>query len=115
MKTADSNKNDEIKVKKIITIELLDEQFKFKTDENSIVDPQDIAHHLIEEITQVEAKFPVYARKTSKLAIVVMAALNIAKDNFELQNRHSTFINNVSTRAERLDFLIRSYKFDSMP
>ncbi len=115
MKTADSNKNDEIKVEKIITIELLDEQFKFKADANSTVDPQDIAHHLIEEITQVEAKFPAYARKTSKLAIVVMAALNIAKNNFELQNHHSTFLNTVSTRAEKLDYMIRSCSFDSMP
>ena len=92
----------------IITIELLDEQFKFKADENSTVDPQDIALYLTEEIKQVEARFPAYARKTNKLAIVVTAALNIAKQNCELKSQNTRFLHTVSTRAEKLDRLIRS-------
>ncbi len=92
----------------IITIELLDEQFKFKADENSAVDPREIALYLTEEIRQVETRFPAYARKTNKLAIVVTAALNIAKQNCELKNNHQHFLQSVATRAERLDRMIRS-------
>lgn len=93
-------------MEKIITIELLDEQFKFKADENSSVDPQEIALYLAEEVKAVEARFPAYARKTNKLAIVVTAALNIAKHNSELRSHHQSFLNTVATRAERLERLI---------
>lgn len=97
----------DIQVETIITIELLDELFKFKADEDSVVDPQDIAIYLTEEIKQVEARFPAYARKTNKLAIVVTAALNIAKYNCELKHQHQRFLTSMATRAERLDRLIR--------
>ena len=99
----------------IITIALLDEEFKFKADENSSVDPQEIACYLADEIRKVEVRFPAHARKTSKLAIVLMAALNITRDKFELRNNHSTFIQTVSSRAEQIDRLIRSHEPDSMP
>ncbi len=95
-------------MERIITIELLDEQFKFKADENSTVNPEDIAHYLTAEIKQVESRFPAHARKTNKLAIVVTAALNIAKHNVELKNDHLSFLNTVAARTDRLDRLIRS-------
>ncbi len=90
----------------IITIELLDEQFKFKADEKSTVDPEDIAQYLIEEVRQVEARFPAYARKTNKLAILVTAALNIAKQNAEMKNRHHHFLHDVAVRTDKLQRLI---------
>jgi cell division protein ZapA (FtsZ GTPase activity inhibitor) len=92
----------------IITIELLDEQFKFKADTNSAVDPNEIARCLTEEVRRVEAGFPSYARKTNKLAIVMIAALNIAKNNIELQMRHQSLLATVASRAEKLDRLINS-------
>ena len=92
----------------IITIELLNEQFKFKADENSTIDPEDIAQYLIEEVRQVEERFPVYARKTNKLAILVTAALNIAKQNAEVKNRHHHFLHDVSVRTDKLQRLIAS-------
>lgn len=92
----------------IITIELLDEQFKFRADENSGVDPWDIAQYLADEVRQVEAKFPAYARKSNKLAILVTAALNIAKYNAELKDRNKAVLETVARRAEKLDRMIAS-------
>ncbi len=93
-------------VTNIITIELLGEAFKFRAEENSTLEPSEIAAYLMEEVQRAESGFPVHSRKSNKMAIMVMAALNIAKKHIELLDDHTDFLQTVSTRAARLDRII---------
>ena len=94
-------------MEQVITIELLGETFKFKSDENR-KKLEEILSYLMEEVRKVEEQFPSHALKTNKLAIVVMAALNISKQFVELTNNHSDFLNSVSSRASKLGEMIET-------
>jgi len=92
-------------VDEIITIELLGESFRFRAEEGT-VDPKQIAMQLMETLKEVETRFPEHSRKTNKLAILMLAALNITKRYVELQENHTCFMQMVSTRANQLDRII---------
>ena len=94
-------------VEKIITIEVLGEQFKFRADDDRL-DPNLIAEFLMQELKQVESQFSAHARKTDKLAILAMAALNIAKQNIELKNNQTDILKSIATRAAKLDRIVES-------
>jgi len=97
-------------VEQVITIELLGETFKFKADENR-KSLEEISSFLMQEVQKVEEQFPAHALKTNKLAIVVMAALNISKQLVELTNNHSDFLNSVSLRTSKLGEMMRQSDF----
>ena len=92
-------------MEQIITIELLGESFKFKSDENRD-NLKKILSYLTEEVQKVEGQFPSHALKTNKLAIMVLAALSISKQFVELTNNHSDFLNSVSLRTSKLGEMI---------
>ena len=108
MITAVFSKTAMSSLEQIITIELLGEYFKFKAEENSRMNARQVADHLVHEVTQVASRFPAHAQKTNKLAIVVSAALNMAKQHMELQQEHDDFLNAVADRAATMDRMIAS-------
>ncbi len=95
-------------MEQIITIELLGESFNFKVDQDSRIDAKDVTAHLVGEVNQVASRFPLHAQKTNKLAIVVLAALNIAKQHAELDMQFGEFVSAVAGRAETMDQMIVS-------
>jgi len=92
-------------VEQVIKIELLGETFKFKSEETRS-NLKEILSFLLKELHKVEGQFPSHAVKTNKSAILVMTALNIAKQYVELANTHSDFINNVSSRVNKIDDMV---------
>ncbi|MBS0013319.1 MAG: cell division protein ZapA [Desulfobacterales bacterium] len=95
-------------LEQIITIELLGEYFKFRADQNSRLDAREVADYLVTEVNQVASRFPAHAQKTNKLAIVVLAALNVAKQHMELKMEHDEFLESVASRASTMDRIIAS-------
>ncbi|MCF8025708.1 MAG: cell division protein ZapA [Desulfobacteraceae bacterium] len=95
-------------MERIITIELLGEHFKFKVDHDSRVDTNEVVDRLVNEVNRAASGFPLHAQKANKLAIVVSAALNIARQNVDLSICHGEFVNSVATRAARMDRMIAS-------
>lgn len=93
-------------MEQIITIELLGEYFKFKVDPDSRINAGQVANRLVREVNQAASKFPEYARKTNKMAIVVSAALNIARQHEELSMHHGEFVSSVAGRAASMDRMI---------
>ncbi|MFP4573823.1 MAG: cell division protein ZapA [Desulfobacterales bacterium] len=93
-------------MEQIITIELLGEHFKFRVDPDSSIDARQVADRLVSEVNQAASKFPVHAQKTNKMAIVVSAALNIARQHVELSMQHGEFVSSVAGRAARMDRMI---------
>ncbi len=92
-------------MEQILTIEILGEVFRFKAEEGDL-NAEEIAQHLKEEVHRVEAQFPSQALKTHKLAILMLAALNISKQYIELSNHHLRFLESVSSRAARLGHMM---------
>lgn len=92
----------------IITIELLGEFFKFKVDPDSKIDTNEVTERLVSEVNRAASRFPLHAQKSNKLAIVVSAALNIARQNVELSMHHGEFVDSVVNRADRMDRMISS-------
>lgn len=92
-------------MEKIITINLLGEEFKFRANDGDVA-PEMIADFLMKELKAVESGFPAHAKKTNKLAMIVLAALNIARQNIELKNCQQQFLASVASRASRIEQLI---------
>ncbi len=97
-------------MEQVITIKLLGETFKFKADENR-KNLEEILSYLMQEVQKVEEQIPAHALKTNKLAIMVMAALNMSKQFVALTSNHSDFLNSVSSRTSKLDEMIRQSNF----
>lgn len=95
-------------LEQIITIELLGEYFKFRADQSSRLDAREVADYLVSEVNHVASRFPAHAQKTNKLAIVVLAALNVAKQHMELKMEHDEFLESVASRASTMDRIIAS-------
>jgi cell division protein ZapA (FtsZ GTPase activity inhibitor) len=95
-------------LEQIITIELLGEYFKFRADKDSRMDAGEIAQYLVREVNQVASRFPVHSQKTNKLAIVVLAALNMAKQHMELQIEHNEFMQSIADKTLKIDRIIDS-------
>ena len=85
----------------IVNIELFGELFRFKA-EPGVTDAVKIAEYLSESVTKVEKQFAAKSPEISKLALLVMASLNISKELFELKNEHEELLNRISERSERL-------------
>ncbi len=85
----------------IVTIELFGELFKFKA-EPGVTDAAKIAEYLSEAVTEVEKQFAAKSPEISKLALLVLASLNISKELLELKSDHAELLNRVSERSERL-------------
>lgn len=85
----------------IVNIELFGELFKFKA-EPGVTDAAQIAEQLSEAVTKVEKQFAAKSPEISKLALLVLASLNISKELLELKRDHAELQNRVSERSERL-------------
>jgi cell division protein ZapA (FtsZ GTPase activity inhibitor) len=92
-------------VEEIVSIELMGESFRFKTDDHHLK-TKEITEFFVREVEKVESQFPAHALKTNKLAIVVLASLNISKQYLELVNHYSDALNSVASRTARLDNMI---------
>ncbi len=88
-------------MEEIVTIELLGEVFKFKA-EPGVTDAEQIAGYLAGEVTKVEKQLAGKSPEISKLALLVLASLNISKELFELRHRHKDLLTKISERSERL-------------
>lgn len=95
-------------MEQIITVELLGEYFNFKVDSDSRIDAKEVTERLVSEVNEIASRFPLHAQKTNKLAILVSAALNIARQNVELSMYYGEFVNAVAGRAARMDQMIAS-------
>jgi cell division protein ZapA (FtsZ GTPase activity inhibitor) len=92
-------------VEEIVSIELMGEIFRFKADDDNL-QTKEISDFLAQEVQKVESQFPTHALKTNKLAIMVLASLNISKQYLELADHHSVLLRSVADRTARLDNMI---------
>lgn len=85
----------------IVIIELFGEEFRFKPDDK-VENAQQVATHLKKYITEAEQLFADKATGRDKIAILLLAAMNLSKDFHELKVMHSKLETQMSTKISSL-------------
>jgi cell division protein ZapA (FtsZ GTPase activity inhibitor) len=90
----------------IVIIDLFGEEFRFKPD-NQVDNPEQVAQYLKKYITDAEGAFNNKHLGKNKIAILLLAAMNLSKDFHELKVQHAELQkeieNKVSSMLERIN------------
>ncbi len=95
----------------IVTIELFGETFNFKPDEK-VENPEAVAEFLKKYVTAAEGQVEFKSSNKNKLAVLLVAAMNLTKDYHELKKKYSRLESDVAGRIssaiqkidERIDY-----------
>ena len=86
----------------IIKIDLFGEEFRFKPDDQ-VENPEKVAKYLKNHIKQAENMFQNKTSGQNKIAILLLAAMNVSKDFYELKAQHANLEKEIDNK---LSFLI---------
>ncbi|MBW1744785.1 MAG: cell division protein ZapA, partial [Deltaproteobacteria bacterium] len=82
-------------MEQLVTIDFFGQSYTFKTD-SEVFKAEEVADFLVKEVKKVESQHPVKTLDVTKFTILILAALNIANENFEIKRNDSEFINDIS-------------------
>jgi cell division protein ZapA (FtsZ GTPase activity inhibitor) len=85
----------------IIKIDLFGEEFRFKPD-GQVKDPDKVAQYLKDYIKEAEGLFRNKTTGRNRIAILLLAAMNLSKDFCELKQQHSELERDVEERISSL-------------
>ena len=85
----------------IVIIDLFGEEFRFKPDDQ-VENPEQVAHYLKKYIKDAEQLFANKTTGKNKLAILLLAAMNLSKDFHELKVQHTKLENQINTRISSI-------------
>jgi cell division protein ZapA (FtsZ GTPase activity inhibitor) len=85
----------------LVTIELFGQPYTFKAD-SDYEKAKLAADTLVEEVSKVESQQAGRSSGVTKLTILLLAALNIANENYELKAKYSELCHNVFERSNNL-------------
>ena len=88
-------------MEKTVTIELFGQPHTFKAN-SEVTKEKEVADFLVREVTRVEDQQSSQSSNISKLAILMIAALNIANEHMELKRNYSKLMRDVSNRTSKL-------------
>ncbi len=86
----------------IVKIDLFGEEFRFKPDDQ-VENPEKVVKYLKNYIKQAENMFQNTTSGKNKIAILLLAAMNVSKDFYELKVQHANLEKEIDNR---LSFLI---------
>jgi len=84
-----------------ITIEIFGHPFTFKADRN-ISKAKEVAAYLEEEVGKVERRLSAESVSINKRAILILAALNIANEYFELKENQTVLLEMMAQKTTGL-------------
>ena len=84
-----------------VTIDLFGQSYTFKTD-SEVFKAEEVADFLVKEVKKVESQHSVKTLDVTKFTILILAALNIANENFEIKRNDSVLLNDISQRLNRI-------------
>ena len=88
-------------MEKTVTIELFGQPHTFKAD-SEVTKEKEVADILVAEVARVENQQSGQSSNISKLAILMLAALNIANEHMELKRNYSKLLRDVTDRTTGL-------------
>ena len=86
----------------IVKIELFGEEFRFKPEKEQGVDPAKVAAHVSERIKEAEGLFQNKSSQRNRMAILLLAAMNLSKEFHELKQQHQALEEDVENRISSL-------------
>jgi len=87
----------------IVVIDLFGEEFRFKPDKQ-VENPERVAQYLKKYIKVAEGSFQNKTLGKNKIAILLLAAMNLSKDFHELKVQHAEFEKEMD---QKISFLIK--------
>jgi cell division protein ZapA (FtsZ GTPase activity inhibitor) len=90
-----------VTLEQLVTIELFGQPYTFKT-ESEINQAKAVADYLVKEVSKVENRQSSQSPNINQVAILVLAALNIANEHFELKKNHSELLRTISDQSRSL-------------
>ena len=95
-----------ISLDEIVVIDLFGEEFRFKPD-NQVENPEQVVQYLKKYIKEAQGLFQNKTSGKNKIAILLLAAMNLSKDFHELKLQHSDLEkdidNKISSLIEKID------------
>jgi cell division protein ZapA (FtsZ GTPase activity inhibitor) len=85
----------------IIKIDLFGEEFRFKPDDQ-VIDPKKVAQYLTDYIQEAEVMVQNKNSGRNRIAILLLAAMNLSKDFHELKLQHSELEKDVERNISSL-------------
>jgi cell division protein ZapA (FtsZ GTPase activity inhibitor) len=82
----------------LVTIEIFGRPFTFKA-ESEVSKAKEVAEFLKNELKRAQSQHSGTSSEASKIAILTLAALNIANENLELKTDRSDFLQDISDRS----------------
>ena len=95
-------------MEQLVTIELFGKPYTFKA-KSEVKKAKEVADILAKEVSRVESQQSGESSTASDLTTLMLAALNIAHQNMELENNHSKFIQDITERSAELIRKIDEY------
>jgi cell division protein ZapA (FtsZ GTPase activity inhibitor) len=85
----------------LLTIDVLGQPFTFKSDTN-VTDAKAVADYVTQAVNNIDAQISKKNPPLDQRAILVLAALNIANEYFELQKKYQQLLQEINQRSENL-------------
>jgi cell division protein ZapA (FtsZ GTPase activity inhibitor) len=88
-------------LEELVTIELFGKPYTFKA-KSEVKKAKEVAEVLAKEVSRIESQQSGESSTASDLTTLMLAALNIAHQNMELENNHSKFMQDITERSAEL-------------
>ena len=88
-------------MEQLVKIELFGQPYTFKA-ESEVKNAEKVADYLVKEVSKVTAQQSRQSSNINKLAVMILAALNIANENMELKREQSKFLREITKRSANL-------------
>ena len=85
----------------LVVIDLFGEEFKFKPDDQ-VKNPEQVVQYLKKYIKESEGLFTNKTLAKNKIAILLLAAMNLSKDFHELKKQYSKLESEVDNRVSSI-------------
>jgi cell division protein ZapA (FtsZ GTPase activity inhibitor) len=88
-------------VENLITIDLFGQTYTFKTESEATI-AEAVADSLVKEVARIQENISRQPSELTKLTVMILAALNFAKENNELRAEHKEILRKVAERSNSL-------------
>ncbi|MEE9495882.1 MAG: cell division protein ZapA [Desulfobacterales bacterium] len=88
-------------MEQLVTIELFGKPYSFKA-KSEVKKAKEVADFLAKEVSRVESRQSGESSTASDLTTLMLAALNIAHQNLELENNYSKLRQDIAERSAKL-------------
>jgi cell division protein ZapA (FtsZ GTPase activity inhibitor) len=88
-------------LEQLVTIELFGKPYSFKA-KSEVKKAKEVADFLVKEVSRVESQQSGESSTASDLTTLMLAALNIAHQNLELENNYSKLRQDIAERSAEL-------------